>query len=138
VSFGRPLRLVVVDASSMVEVIIGEPGWTERFAGWQQGGSLLVAPPHFRSEMANALLRGVRLEPLDVIGRMQQLFLAGVDLIDRGFVGLVEAVELAARHGLSVYDASYLALALDLDGELATLDRALATAATAEGVALVP
>ena len=137
-SFGRPLRLVVVDASSMVEVIIGEPGWTERFAGWQQGGSLLVAPPHFRSEMANALLRGVRLEPLDVIGRMQQLFLAGVDLIDRGFVGLVEAVERAARHGLSVYDASYLALALDLDGELATLDRALATAATAEGVALVP
>jgi predicted nucleic acid-binding protein len=137
VSIDRPLRLVVVDASSMVEVVIAEPGWTQRFLGWQQGGALLVAPPHFRSEMANALLRGVRLEPLDVIGRLQQLFLAGVDLIDRGFVGLYEAVELASRHGLSVYDASYLALAVDLDGELATLDRALAAAAAAEGVAVI-
>jgi predicted nucleic acid-binding protein len=138
VSIGRPLRLVVVDASTMVEVVIGEPGWTERFVRWQESGALLVAPPHFRSELANALLRSVRLEPLDVIGRLQQLFLAGVDLIDRGFVGLFEAVELAARHGLSVYDASYLALAVDLEGELATLDRALAMAATAEGIAVVP
>ena len=122
----------------MIEVVGGDPGWSERIAGWQESGALLVAPPHFRSEMANALLRGVRLEPLDVIGRLQQLFLAGVDLIDRGFVGLFEAVELAARHGLSVYDASYLALAVDLEGELATLDRALAAAARAEGVAVVP
>ena len=61
-----------------------------------------------------------------------------MDLIDRGFVGLSEAVELASRHSLSLYDAAYLALAVDLEGELATLDRALAAAATAEGVAVVP
>lgn len=43
-------------------------------------------------------------------------------------------VELARTHGLTVYDASYLALALSLGFQLATLDRALARAATAEGV----
>ena len=43
---------------------------------------------------------------------------------------------LAERHRLSVYDATYLWLAIDVDGELATFDRALATAAEAEGVPL--
>lgn len=43
---------------------------------------------------------------------------------------------LAERHRLSVDDASYLWLAIDVDGELATLDRDLARAAVAEGVAL--
>jgi predicted nucleic acid-binding protein len=52
-------------------------------------------------------------------------------------VGLAEAVELAERHRLTVYDAAYLALALDLDGELATTDRALATAGRAEGIEVI-
>jgi predicted nucleic acid-binding protein len=137
VSSGRPIRLVVVDASAMVHVVGAEPRWTERMTGWQEDGTLLVGPSHLRAEIANALLRGVRLDPLDVLARLQQLFLAGVDIIDRGFIGLVDDVELAARYGLTVYDASYLALAIDLDGELATNDRALARAAESEGVTVI-
>jgi predicted nucleic acid-binding protein len=38
---------------------------------------------------------------------------------------------------LTVYDAAYLDLAIDVDGELATLDRALRAAAEAEGVPIV-
>ena len=38
--------------------------------------------------------------------------------------------------GLSVYDATYLWLAIDIDGELATYDADLARAAEAEGVPL--
>jgi predicted nucleic acid-binding protein len=129
--------LVVVDASSMIEVAVGRADWTERFRGWQAEDCLLLAPAHFRAEMANALLRSVRLDPLDVTQRLRSLFLAGVDVVDRGFLGLVEAVELAVRHGLSVYDAAYLALAIDLDGELATNDRALARAAESEGVTVI-
>jgi predicted nucleic acid-binding protein len=37
---------------------------------------------------------------------------------------------------LTVYDATYLWLAVDVDGELATFDRALVRAAQAEGVGL--
>lgn len=42
--------------------------------------------------------------------------------------------ELASAHDLSFYDATYLALALEKGGELATLDRKLSNAAQAEGV----
>lgn len=41
---------------------------------------------------------------------------------------------LAQRHGLTVYDASYLALAVHLALPLATRDKALAAAARAEGL----
>ena len=44
------------------------------------------------------------------------------------------ALALAARHGLSVYDATYLELALRMRLPLATLDRALAVAARSTGV----
>lgn len=44
---------------------------------------------------------------------------------------------LAHRHGLSVYDAVYLELALRRELPLATLDMKLRTAASAEGVALL-
>jgi len=43
---------------------------------------------------------------------------------------------LADEHGLSVYDAMYLELALRMQLPLATLDRKLAAAATAAGIAV--
>lgn len=46
-------------------------------------------------------------------------------------------LKLARTHGLSVYDASYLELALRAEIPLATLDTQLATAAFAEGAALI-
>jgi predicted nucleic acid-binding protein len=136
VSVGWPVGLVVVDASAMVEVATGDPGWARRFAAWQDRGSLFVAPGIFAIEVANALLLGLRLDPLDVVGRVRLLLDAGIDLIDGGLAGLAESVELAARHRLTVYDAAYLGLAMDLEGELATTDRALAAAARAEGIAV--
>ena len=44
------------------------------------------------------------------------------------------ALALAERHDLSVYDATYLELALRMKLPLATLDRALAEAAKANGI----
>jgi predicted nucleic acid-binding protein len=51
--------------------------------------------------------------------------------------GVVDALDLADRHRLTVSDALYLQLAADVDAELATLDRALLRAAAAEGVDVV-
>ena len=48
------------------------------------------------------------------------------------------ALALAHEHGLSVYDAVYLELALRMRLPLATLDRALAAAAQAAGVDAPP
>lgn len=46
------------------------------------------------------------------------------------------SVSLARAHGLTVYDASYLELALTADASLATFDRKLASAARTLGVGL--
>ena len=48
-----------------------------------------------------------------------------------------EIMDLAVKHSLSSYDASYLELAIRLGVPLATLDRPLQKAAEAEGVTLV-
>jgi len=48
-----------------------------------------------------------------------------------------ETLELADRHKLTVYDATYLELALRLSLPLATLDSELRKAAQAEGVTLL-
>jgi len=45
-------------------------------------------------------------------------------------------ISLAFKHGLTAYDASYLALALQKEAILATNDKKLAKAAFAEGVEL--
>ena len=50
---------------------------------------------------------------------------------DRSFTHLMP---LAKRHGLTIYDAAYLELALRRDLPLATLDHLLLSAAKAEGV----
>ncbi len=44
---------------------------------------------------------------------------------------------LSERHGLTAYDAAYLALALEMHLPLATLDKQLRAAATREGVPLL-
>lgn len=48
-----------------------------------------------------------------------------------------EIIDLAAKHSLLSYDASYLDLAIRLGMPLATLDEPLKRAAGAEGVPLV-
>lgn len=54
--------------------------------------------------------------------------------IDREPVAMTELDTLAARHGLSTYDASYLELALRRGLPLATQDQALLAAMAAAGV----
>lgn len=49
----------------------------------------------------------------------------------------VAVVSLARQHQLSFYDATYLELAQRENIALATIDRALARAATAEGIPLI-
>ena len=99
-----------------------------------------VVPAIWRLEVANALAAGLRRGRLDAERRDAMLdALASLPIaVDaethRHAWGATR--RLADRHGLTLYDASYLELALRLDLPLATLDRALAAAASADG--LVP
>lgn len=98
---------------------------------------MILVPAHFGHEVANALLRSARVGAPETITMLGRLFRTGLAIADRGLGGLEGSVALADQHGLTVYDAAYLDLALDVDAELATLDRPLRAAAEAEGVVVL-
>ena len=73
----------------------------------------------------------------EVMRRLERLAASGVEVADRGLRGLTEAVELAQGHRLSVYDAAYLQLALDIEATPASLDADLVRAAHREGLTVI-
>jgi predicted nucleic acid-binding protein len=98
-------------------------------------------PSLWRLEVANALemdLRRGRHPPEFRDGAFADLALFPIQVdpeTDRHAWGTT--ARLAARHRLTVYDAAYLELAVRRKIPLATLDRELRAAATAEGVRLL-
>ena len=128
---------IVIDASIAVPALKAESGWDAKLAEWIETGAMLLAPAHFGHEVANALLRSAGLRPDEAELVLERLFAIGIEPTDRGRAGLAGSMQLARRHGLTVYDAAYLDLALDVDGSLATRDRELAAAAEAEGVEVI-
>ena len=101
----------------------------------QTGG---VVPGLFRHEIRNILIVNERRGRIDrtqsalFLTRLRNLQLAQDDSHDEDTV-----LALARNRRLSAYDASYLETALRRGDSLATLDRALARAASAEGVAVI-
>jgi predicted nucleic acid-binding protein len=132
-----PTLPVVVDASVAVDVLLdADPPLSDRWEAWLEGHRSVLTPAYFWPEVANALLRGRRLAVADVDALLTLLSTAGIEVADRGPRGIRGSLPLAERHGLTVYDAAYLWLAIDIDAELATKDRALIRAAKAEDVPL--
>lgn len=136
-TLSRGQRAVITDASVAVRFLLGERAWVAAWRTWIEDGAAVLVPAHFAHEVANALVRSVRLSAVDATLKVGRLFRTGFAIADRGLSGIEGSIELAERHRLSIYDAAYLDLALDVDGELATLDTALRAAAEAEGVALL-
>ena len=126
---------VVVDASVVIDAVQGVPYAASALEGWATQRRTLIAPAIFWPEVGHVLIKKGR-PAVEVAGRIDLLAAMGVETAYRGPQGVVFALALAERHRLSVYDATYLWLAIDVDGELATFDQALARAAVAEGVPL--
>lgn len=128
---------VVVDASVTIEAVRGQPPWPERWVEWSRSEAMLLVPAHFTAEVANGLLKGAGAAQAREADRLRTVIGSGVDVADRGWRGVLHALELAEQHGLTVYDALYLQLAIDVEAPLATLDGALAAAARAEGIEVI-
>jgi predicted nucleic acid-binding protein len=137
VTFVRSQRAVVADASVAVRLLLGDAPWIAAWRAWTAAGAMILVPAHFGHEVANALLRSARVGAPEAMAGLARLWRTGLSIADRGLGGLEGSVVLADRHGLSIYDAAYLDLAMDVDGELATLDGALRIAAESEGVPLL-
>jgi predicted nucleic acid-binding protein len=100
-----------------------------------------LVPARWRLEVANVLEMGVRRKRHDAAFRdatLSDLALLPIRVdpeTDRHAWGAT--ARLAARYGLTLYDAAYLELARRTDLPLATLDKELRAAALAEGVPLL-
>jgi predicted nucleic acid-binding protein len=100
-----------------------------------------IVPTIWHLEVANALREAARQrriagEELDRILADMILMPVGVDTLTSQ-LAWTRTWKLARRHDLTTYDACYLELAARLDLPLATLDRALATAAAKEGIVVL-
>ena len=95
-------------------------------------------PVLWRLEFPNALLVAERRRRIDRQTRLEALELAGALALrtDPEPVNMKAISALAERHGLSTYDASYLELAQRNGLDLITLDKPLADAAAAAGIAV--
>ncbi|MSQ73260.1 MAG: PIN domain-containing protein [Betaproteobacteria bacterium] len=95
-------------------------------------------PSIFHAEVTNVLVTLQRRAILNESGAA-----AAADVLERLApvvhplkLGILELRDLALRHGLSAYDASYLALSLELKLPIACGDRPLRNALKAAGVRL--
>jgi len=128
---------VIVDASVAVDLAVGErPETADLVRRWIREDRMLLVPGAGWTEIGHAILRRLDRDSIRAGRRLSEVEAMGLDTADRGPAGIRMAMALAERHGLSVHDAAYLWLAIDVDGELATYDRELAQAAVMEGVPL--
>lgn len=115
---------LVVDASAIAAVMFGEAEGATIQAHVRSES--LMAPELIDYELANACWKRIRRHPETQAEVLTML--AGIEFlsITRVPVRATEVVALAARTGLTAYDASYLWLAMSRDVELVTLDNELA------------
>ncbi len=123
----------MVDASFIVDALVGNEFASAALQRWAAAERTLLGPAIVWPEIANALRRH-RTSAGAIARDIDLVVAAGLETADRGPTGVTYAAGLAERHRLTTYGATYLWLAIDVDGELATFDRALAIAASAEGV----
>ncbi len=132
---------VVVDASIAVKWFLAHQEADVDHALWllelnARDQIRLSAPAHMRLETMNALVS--RKMPIpEVLGAASDLEGFSLEWHEIDEALSFEAVSIAASHGLTVYDAAYLALANRLDAGLVTADRALAAAAGERRVSVV-
>lgn len=133
--------IAVLDASAFGPVVLAEengqilPGLASVLAG-----DGVAVPAHWHVEVANLLLTAVRRNCLGADERQQAFETLQAVRVETDVAPFDQIVKeswvLASRHGLSMYDAAYLELALRLRLPLATHDAALIRAATSESLPL--
>jgi predicted nucleic acid-binding protein len=98
----------------------------------------LLAPSLFWYEVGNVLWRAARQGRMAEDAAMSALDALERFAIETRHVRAAACLELALAQRVSVYEASYIALALDAGCSLWTLDRGLATVARARGLMVAP
>ncbi len=134
-----PITGLVLDASiALVWFLPDEESSVADKALKRLDGAQATVPDLFWHEMRNVLLTSYRRKRLSLaevwhsMHRLDQLSIITATTSDNAHI-----LTLAERHGLTAYDSTYLALALETKLPLATLDKRLIDAATLENVPLL-
>lgn len=106
----------------------------------QLGSESAVVPPLWTLEVTNVLLVAERRRRITEAQSVRFLdLLSQLPIrVDVTAYEVATIMSIGRRHGLSAYDAAYLALAERLGAPLATLDDRLRAACRSAGVALLP
>ena len=121
---------LVLDASGALAVLLGEPdGARVRSVIADAAGGQLLVVDLFWLELVNVLTRRHGWEAGAVVAAIRELDELGLETVAPDRPLLLAALDAAARHGISAYDAAHLALADAADADLLTLDVELARAA---------
>jgi predicted nucleic acid-binding protein len=116
---------IVPDASVILKWVLEaetEPGHAAAMRlleRWQSGDLHLVAPPLWLYEVGNVLCRKRPADAFEALAALHDLGLTEVPLT-RELIG--RTVDLVKSHGLTFYDASYLAVAEEAQAVLVTAD----------------
>jgi predicted nucleic acid-binding protein len=129
--------VIVVDASALAKYVLKEEGWRE-IRKLLEGGAVFV--DHVVEEVSNAIWRKyavLRLEDAEVAIRRYELLVelvrSGVVVLENELKYLEKAFRIAIENGVTVYDALYIAQALELGAQLLTSDREQADVAARLG-----
>lgn len=125
-------RAIVLDASAAIAFVAMEE-YGSRIQGLLSasgaGNRSIIVPPLFWLEVVNALSGRRKWTGAQVLEAIAELDTFDLDTIDQDRALVLLTIDLVERHGLICYDASYLALAIQQDAGLLTLDRQLGAAA---------
>jgi predicted nucleic acid-binding protein len=137
------LKAFVLDASTALGWMLDRPvlARASQSRNLILAGATPVVPAIWRQEVCNAIVmaeRRRRLTALEVATVAADLeeFLQVIE-VDTMLVGVSVLIETARRTRLTVYDATYLELALRRRLPLGTLDDQLREAARRDGLALI-
>jgi predicted nucleic acid-binding protein len=133
---------LVLDASVTISALI-EEDQSEQARGILEtiAKDGAVVPALWSLEVGHILLRAERRRPARCgeSAGAPETAVAPADRVDHEMAGHAwhDTMALAERHGLTLYDATYLELSLRRGLRLATFDAALRRAATAAGATLL-
>jgi len=137
------MRALVMDGSTALGFLMRDerPSQAVRAIEALERGVPTVVPSHWALEVANGMLmaeRRRRISRADAEEALDVLWQLPIETDgETGRRAAGETATLARQHGLTIYDAAYLELALRRGAALATTDAALAKAAKKAGIDVV-
>jgi len=130
---------IVIDSSVGIPLGHLEPGRDAIRATvqqWRASGRTLIVPGLFWLEVQNALSRRHGYPGAAVVEALYELEELGLATVEPDRALRLVVIDLVERHGLTSYDALYLAVAEHGEALLATSDRALTAAAGSRAIPL--